>query len=71
MRRYGDRSFRIAWSAWWTQTGVAVNPTISTPTRKDDQSTPVPTWTPPKVDCYETRPEVTAYAGDGGPWNNR
>ncbi len=25
-------------------------------------------WTRPKVECYETRPEVTAYAGDTGPW---
>jgi hypothetical protein len=37
----------------------------------DDQSTPVSRWSTPEVDCYETRPEVTAYAGDGGPWNNR
>jgi hypothetical protein len=28
-------------------------------------------WLPPQVECYETRPEVTAYAGDGGPWNAR
>jgi hypothetical protein len=25
-------------------------------------------WAKPRVECYETRPEVTAYAGDGGPW---
>jgi hypothetical protein len=28
-------------------------------------------WTPPIVECCETRPVVTAYAGEGGPWNNR
>jgi hypothetical protein len=28
-------------------------------------------WTRPQVRGYETRPEVTAYAGDAGPWNNR
>ncbi len=26
-------------------------------------------WTRPRVECLETRPEVTAYAGDSGPWN--
>ena len=25
-------------------------------------------WTPPRVECLETRPEVTAYSGVGGPW---
>jgi hypothetical protein len=28
-------------------------------------------WVTPEVTCYETRPEVTAYAGDGGLWINR
>jgi hypothetical protein len=28
-------------------------------------------WVTPETECYETRPEVTAYAGDSGPWNNR
>jgi hypothetical protein len=27
-----------------------------------------PEWTPPQLECYETRPEVTAYAGGDGPW---
>jgi hypothetical protein len=26
------------------------------------------TWAKPRVECYETRPEVTAYAGDANPW---
>jgi len=25
-------------------------------------------WAKPRVECYETRPEVTAYAGDSNPW---
>jgi len=25
-------------------------------------------WTRPAVECLETRPEVTAYSGDTGPW---
>jgi hypothetical protein len=25
-------------------------------------------WAKPRVECYETRPEVTAYAGDANPW---
>jgi hypothetical protein len=25
-------------------------------------------WAKPRVECYETRPEVTAYAGDSTPW---
>ena len=31
-------------------------------------------WAKPRVECYETRPEVTAYSGDGGdsgPWAAR
>jgi hypothetical protein len=28
-------------------------------------------WAKPRVECYETRPEVTAYAGDSSPWNVR
>jgi hypothetical protein len=32
--------------------------------------TPAPEWTPPQVECYETRPEVTAYAGGGDPWTS-
>jgi hypothetical protein len=27
-------------------------------------------WRRPRVECLETRPEVTAYAGDSGPWNH-
>jgi hypothetical protein len=33
--------------------------------------TPTAEWTAPVVECLETRPEVTAYAGDGGPWLTR
>lgn len=29
------------------------------------------TWTRPVIECREVRPEVTAYAGDGGPWLKR
>ncbi len=37
-----------------------------------DQPNPArPEWVTPEVECYDTRPEVTAYAGDGGPWLNR
>ncbi|GAA2373331.1 hypothetical protein [Dactylosporangium salmoneum] len=25
-------------------------------------------WTPPRVECLETRPEITAYSGAGDPW---
>jgi hypothetical protein len=35
---------------------------VETPT------TPAREWTPPQIECYETRPEVTAYAGGDGPW---
>lgn len=28
-------------------------------------------WVRPEVQSFETRPEVTAYAGTDGPWNNR
>jgi hypothetical protein len=28
-------------------------------------------WTPPQVECYETRPEVTAYSGSDDQWNRR
>lgn len=31
---------------------------------------PAPEWVAPQVECYETRPEVTAYAGGDGPWAN-
>jgi hypothetical protein len=31
----------------------------------------LPSWSEPVVECYETRPEVTAYAADGGLWNAR
>ena len=27
-------------------------------------------WVHPEVECLETRPEITAYAGGGDPWNN-
>lgn len=27
-------------------------------------------WVRPEVECLETRPEITAYAGGGDPWNN-
>lgn len=29
------------------------------------------TWQRPVIECREVRPEVTAYAGAGGPWSNR
>jgi hypothetical protein len=29
------------------------------------------TWAKPRVECYETRPEITAYSGDVNPWNVR
>ena len=33
------------------------------------QVTPdLPQWTDPVIESYETRPEVTAYAGQSGPW---
>jgi len=44
---------------------------MNTPTQEETQPSAAPTWSTPEVECYETRPEVTAYAGDGGPWNNR
>jgi hypothetical protein len=25
-------------------------------------------WSRPRIECLETRPEVTAYSGAGGPW---
>jgi len=28
-------------------------------------------WQRPVIECREVRPEVTAYAGAGGPWLNR
>jgi hypothetical protein len=41
-------------------------------THKPDQTVgPAPEWTPPQVECYETRPEVTAYSGGGDPWTGR
>jgi len=50
------------------QMGVAVN----TPSTAEHAEPVTPTWTTPEFECYETRPEITAYAGDGGPlWNNR
>ncbi|MET7396874.1 hypothetical protein ABZS66_25665 [Dactylosporangium sp. NPDC005572] len=39
-----------------------------------DQSTATPAtatrrpWTAPRVECLETRPEVSAYSGAGDPW---
>jgi hypothetical protein len=41
------------------------------PATESQPSAPLSAWSPPLVECYETRPEVTAYAGDGGPWNAR
>jgi hypothetical protein len=26
------------------------------------------TWTKPRTECLESRPEVSAYAGDSWPW---
>jgi hypothetical protein len=41
-------------------------------TDKPDQTVgTAPEWTPPQVECYETRPEVTAYSGGGDPWTGR
>jgi hypothetical protein len=31
----------------------------------------LPTWIEPQVDSFETRPEVTAYAGEGARWTSR
>ncbi len=31
----------------------------------------LPQWSDPVVECYETRPEVTAYAGESEPWRAR
>ena len=31
----------------------------------------LPQWAEPAVECYETRPEVTAYAGESEPWRAR
>ncbi|WP_432826956.1 hypothetical protein [Dactylosporangium sp. CA-092794] len=28
-------------------------------------------WTPPRVECLETRPEISAYSGTGDPWQRR
>ncbi|MEV6925235.1 hypothetical protein AB0M46_12125 [Dactylosporangium sp. NPDC051485] len=25
-------------------------------------------WAPPRIECRETRPEITAYSGAGDPW---
>lgn len=25
-------------------------------------------WIPPRVECLETRPEITAYSGTNDPW---
>ncbi|GGM26742.1 hypothetical protein GCM10007977_029840 [Dactylosporangium sucinum] len=36
------------------------------------QTPPAPparrSWTPPRVECLETRPEITAYSGANDPW---
>lgn len=40
-------------------------------TTLDQPADAVPEWTPPQVECYETRPEVTAYSGGGDPWTGR
>jgi hypothetical protein len=39
-------------------------------TTDEPTETPAPTWVAPQIECYETRPEVTAYAGGDGPWAN-
>ena len=31
----------------------------------------LPLWSEPEFECYETRPEVTAYAGESEPWRAR
>ncbi len=41
-----------------------------TPSTKNVESV-LPTWTDPVLEGYETRPEVTAYALESGPWNAR
>ncbi|WP_433046061.1 hypothetical protein [Dactylosporangium sp. CS-033363] len=28
-------------------------------------------WTAPRVECLETRPEISAYTGAGDPWSRR
>lgn len=35
------------------------------------ESRVLPQWSDPVVECYETRPEVTAYAGESEPWRAR
>jgi hypothetical protein len=37
----------------------------------DEPAGTAPEWTPPQIECYETRPEVTAYSGGGDPWTGR
>ena len=37
----------------------------------DEPAGAAPEWTTPQVECYETRPEVTAYSGGGDPWTGR
>jgi hypothetical protein len=32
---------------------------------------PRPVWTTPRIECLETRPEVTAYSGDADPWTRK
>jgi hypothetical protein len=32
---------------------------------------PTRQWVTPAVECEETRPEITAYAGGNGPWAKR
>ena len=32
---------------------------------------PTREWVTPEVECQETRPEITAYAGGDGPWAKR
>lgn len=37
----------------------------------DEVTEPALVWVAPEVECYDTRPEVTAYAGGGdGTWAN-
>jgi hypothetical protein len=38
-------------------------------TERDERVLPL--WSEPVAECYETRPEVTAYAGESGPWRAR
>jgi hypothetical protein len=43
---------------------------VETVVAQGDERVLIP-WSAPVVECYETRPEVTAYAGESEPWRVR